>query len=1365
MKSYKLTTPQQNIWNLQSFYDDSGIMNIAGVVWLDKPLRKSLLSNIVNQFVEKNNAMRIIVNHEGRQIIREHSNLILEDIDYSEMSNQQIDKKLNERSRQSMGLINQNLFEFTIIKRKTDWGLYVKISHLIADAWGISYLVKEVFGAYFALLSDKEYELNRSDYTEFIKTEEAYLKSSRYERDKNYFDELFNKKPSLLSFKKNNQVNNIAAKRKGFALTKRETAAIKTYCEENNISPAILFEAAMAVYLYRYFNEERLIIGMPVINRSNYSEKNTMGMFVSTMPLVVDVESNMKAKDLMTRIVSQHFELFKHQKFPFGEIQNLLKNKFDYKQKLFDVAISYQNAEVSVDGQTLNNNWYFNGFNENSLMLHVIDFFNEGKIKLSFDYATSAFSSKEIIFLKRRLITIVENIINDDQRRIDEISIMDEKESNLINSFNDTFKEYDTNLTVVDLFKKAALRNPNKIALIYEEKEYTYQELDNITDQVAATLIEKGINRGDIVMLLTKRSKYTIFGMLGVIKAGAAYMPIDINNPDGRIDALIHDTKTKLILGYQHNYSNKDKVPEISFEDIELCKNKKCKVKYNLTSSDIYCAMHTSGSTGSPKSVSLTHQGFVNVFVNHAFLTEGAKYAITNIVLSFDLFLMETIHSIVNSITCVLTNEEQFESINKYCDLVAKYPDSYIMGVPTKLLNIIHGANNKEAFKNVVIYTMCGEPLPDDFPKLIKEISPKAKLYNLYGPVEATIFATYTRIKKKVYLGKPNFNTVINVVDKNDSILPIGFVGEIVISGEQVGKGYYTQLKKSGFKNGSYYTGDLGYYDYNGNLHYSGRLDNQVKINGLRVEFGEIEAQILNNADLKSVKATIVKIGNGQRIIAYYVSDSELDVDDLLKKLGQKLPSYMIPAAFVKVKEFHFTPRGKIDIKKLPKPIINKCVTKKFVRPSNELEKRILKIWQKVLDKKEIGTTDDFFEIGGDSITAITMLSLVENHLEIDISIRNIFDNPTIQKLSSYIEYQHPSQKMTLELPAININHKKNRNSSILLTGATGYLGAYLLKHILDNSDEKVNIIIRNEKKLERVFKYYFSKEYRDYKDRINIYIGDLSKSKFNLSAKDYELLLSSTKVIIHAAANVMHYGKISSFYDANVLATLNLLNFAAENNSSFNHISTLSISGHDSIQKIQEEIVFTEKKFNVGQDLSNNYYLHSKYLAEEAVVAYQKAGLSANIFRIGNVGPSLADNQFQINANDNAFYIRIKAIKKLGMITKEMAKQPIEVSHVDRLSEAIISLINTGEINNTYHILNDYMTLECYLEEQNIKFGIVSKKTFNKKLIDFSKDDDVQILLLYTKDFANNGKIIIDDKVTKEKLNKLGFNWRGNNE
>jgi len=801
----------------------------------------------------------------------------------------------------------------------------------------------------------------------------------------------------------------------------------------------------------------------------------------------------------------------------------------------------------------------------------------------------------------------------------------------------------------------------------------------------------------------------------------------------------------------------------------------------NINSSNLAYIIYTSGTTGQPKGVMVEHNAATNYLNNikaKIFNNVGNADFSTNI--AVDLTVTNTLGALcggymVSIYDGDIRDLERYQNhllVNKVN--VVKLTPSYF----TLLLGILH----KTQINTVILG---GEKVSKSI--LEKVYKPNLIIYDEYGPTETTVggclSCVYNNklIDSTLNIGTPYNNYKMYILSNHGTPLPVGAIGELYIGGAGLARGYLNQyqLTKNAFivnpfqtpseasQNSNkrlYKTGDLARYLPNGNLEYIGRNDFQVKIHGVRIELGEIENALNSFAGVKQsvviVKENIGSDGfKNKYLVAYYTADKVLDESAIIAYMEKTLPSYMVPNIFLWIKTPPLSQNGKLDRNLLS--ISEFIPISTYVAPCNIIESKICTIFSEVLHLPvdKVGVNHDFFKLGGNSISAINLLYKLQQVLKVNLndifnlripariatlapSAKNSLYNKLIQmklvydKLSSYKitpEMQRKKVDYLQKVKQISFKNQFKKIHNILLTGVTGHLGCNILYQLLHETEYKVYLLIRAKtntaayNRINKKFKYYFDTCLDSYKNRLVIIAADIEKPNFNIGKEQYQTLVANVDSIIHSAALVKHYGDYDIFYQANVQATINLLELAKYTKlKDFHYISTLSVLTNHHMQGCHYHI-WTEddEKINFGDNV-NNVYNKTKYEGELATIKYREFGINSNIYRIGNLAMNSKSYRNQENIEENAFFTRIKAILNLGIITKEISE--VEISTVDQTASAIIKLFDKADlINQTYHIYNQHTS---NLFELLTKYPEVSIK-----LTDFNKFIDKMLIYLDSND------------------------------
>ena len=883
---------------------------------------------------------------------------------------------------------------------------------------------------------------------------------------------------------------------------------------------------------------------------------------------------------------------------------------------------------------------------------------------------------------------------------------------------------------------------------------------------------------------------------------------------------MLEDSGASIFLSFD-KYKNKFK---FSGEFIDLKDNNIFDKDYqNLddinTASDLAYIIYTSGSTGKPKGVMVEHRGILSLqTVYLADIGVNEKDRIVQFASSsFDACVWEVFMALLCGAALHLISKDTINDVLKFTEYINKNKISVITLPPTYLSNL-----DIDKIETLRLLVTAGS---SSSPDIVEKMNRRNAIYiNAYGPTEATIASTLWCLKDReksyglIPIGKPINNTKVYVLDKYNKLQPVGIAGELCIAGDAIARGYVNkpELTKEKFIDDPfevggkmYKSGDLARWLDDGNIEYLGRIDNQIKVRGYRIESGEIEYSILKYPSIKEATIVDKKDKNGDvYLCAYFSADSVIETDKLRDYLKKSIPEFMIPRFFMQIDKLPMNLSGKVNMRMLHEIVEGTNVKVKYVEPRNPIEKVILETWKDVLAIEKISIYDNFFDIGGDSMRAIKIVSKLT--AEYTISVNDIFEYKTISSIAENVRYKSNNLKELLQLAkekeedaafydqkiqegyleeVLDKYQEKNKKynlinideqieyEGILITGCTGYLGINILNELLINTNSKLYLLIRGKGKEEaqqrliKKIEFYFGLEfYEKYKNRLNIVNGDLVSNYFGLQYDEYLELSDKVQCIINSAASISHYGEYSDFYEINVLGTERLIEFAKLNNvKDFNHISTISVAS--GIIKDNRYILFSEYDSDIGQDINGNYE-KSKLEAEKIVLRGREEGIRANIFRPGNIVFNSISGKFQEDINNNNFYQLVKGCINLGVIP-QVQYFDLDFSFVDFVSRALVLLFNNKNLDNeTYHLFNskvvDIRELSSYFSKVGYELKLTNLDEFLKYLYDNCEDDNVKTILM------NTGIVNFSPEWTKFKwlsgksdliLNRLGFQWQRINE
>lgn len=1026
---FNLTTPQQNIWNLQKYYEGTSISNICGIIYFEDTMDLERLKAAINHVIEHQSGLRLRFCEKDGCPVQWVSEYQFEEIPVIQFKTREsLHEYAVKYAKTPITLTDNSMYCFTVFQVGSQTGALVVLNHLIADAWTVNLIVRQVLEAYEKQLGVEKFW----DYVDHIYSEERYLRSISYEKDRDFWRAKYTERPESGKIKLYTpSVLSIDAKRITRTLSSGLTKDIQGYCENYSITPAVFFETVMVIYLKKINpGNKSVTIGIPILNRNGIAEKNMAGMFVSTIPMTVEISETDTVETILKKVTYCHKELFRHQRYPYTHILENLREKESFSGNLYDVMVSFQNSQTGLHAET---EWLFNGYSEIPLVIHIDNRDGNDSYTWSIDYQTGIFEQEtEIYLIINRLEHVISQILSNISIPLKKISVIPSTEYyKIVEDFNDTAVDYKRDRCIHEIFREQAKRTPDKEALIFEGQAFTYRQLDNMSDSLAYFLRKKGIGRNDVVPIIAERSWHVVVAMLGIFKAGGAYMAAFPGSfcPEDRIRYMISEVSPKLILKYGCEVSVLGKVEIVDLAGFDFFSEVTVVENIN-TVMDNFAVIFTSGTTGLPKGTVLHHLGAVNfAYANNALYTK-CEYIIAMSIITFDAFFLDTICPMMRGLTCILANEKEQFDAKSFSALVERYQNLGMFTTPTKILQLISGCLDKSFLQHFNCLCTGGEVFSEKLYNIFVSQNKEVNYYNVYGPTETTMWVSEKKITglDDISIGRPLANTQIYILDDSHRPLPVGIAGELCISGDGVGKGYLncTELTAEKFIPNPfikgrkiYCTGDLARWRADGEIEFLGRIDTQVKIRGLRIELGEIEAVMGSFLGIGMVAVADKKDENGrQYLVGYYTAKENINQKELRRYLESKLPNYMVPNYLMCLEQMPMTPSGKTDKKKLPVPNFL-AQAEEYIAPATDTEKRIAAIWKEMLNVEKVGKADNFFELGGDSLLAISVLNKINTYFQIELSMKDIMENPVLEKIAEAVDKADPTERK------ITVNQRK----------------------------------------------------------------------------------------------------------------------------------------------------------------------------------------------------------------------------------------------------------------------------------------------------------------------------------------------------
>ncbi|MEN6390036.1 MAG: amino acid adenylation domain-containing protein [Syntrophomonas sp.] len=1273
------------------------------------------------------------------------------------------------------------LFRFAVIKTEAGQYLFMDIHHIISDGSSVAVLFEDINRAYSgaALVSE--------DYTSFdLSLEEIGLRAGReYADAKAYFDSIF----------KGLEIDSLP-----FADLSCETGkggtwerveelsieAIEALCSRIRISPNALFTGAFAYLLGQYSGQDEALFTTVYNGRMNPKTERIMGMLVKTLPVYARLDDEQKVPEYLSAIKQHLLELMANDIYSFGEISHAYGIKAD-------ILFVYQGddfTDFEIGGEASRQLYWEVEDPKAALVMQV--FVEGGKYRFICEYRSDRYSENMIAGFTGAYIEAVKSFIK--AETLADVAITSESSLALLNSLNDNSFPVDREMTIVDMLRAQAARKPDDIAVVFSEKVYTYRELDEITDRIARLLTSKGAGREQAVGVLIKRSELIAIASIGVLKSGAAYLPLDPNYPSERLEFMLGDAGAKILIIDDDLY---DKVPNYQGEliptgsirglediDIELKPPQ---------AGDLFILLYTSGSTGTPKGCMLEHRNLVNFclwFQDYYGVIEadrGAAYASYG----FDACMMDLYPFLTRGAAVHIIPEEMrldLLELNRYFEN---------NGISIAFMTTQLGRQFAISMENHSLrhLSVGGE-------KLVPCAPTQFKFHNLYGPTECTILTTAFLMDREyasVPIGRPLFNTDLYILDKQGRLMPVGAPGELCIAGYQVSRGYLNRPELTAEKfvfnpynhaegyDHYYKTGDVCRWLPDGNIEFIGRRDFQVKIRGFRVELTEIESKIREYRGITD--ATVVAYddaGGGKYVAAYIVADYKVNIKDLNDFIAEGLPAYMVPAVTMQLAGIPLNQNGKVDKRALPEPEFT-VAEREYAPPANKTEADICEMFKSVLGLKRVGATDNFFEIGGTSLSAskVAMKCMTGGY---QIVYADIFKYPTARGLAASkgaegaaeknqavrtVGYDYGRLAAALSGNDLGCIGQARRGSvgNILLTGATGFLGIHVLKEFIDNYPGKAYCFIRPgrfkelETRMKGMLMYYFGDTWEEhFGERIILLNGDITDLESVMAAGRYDF-----DVIVNCAANVKHFAADDTLEKINVDGVKNLIELGHATKKRLIQISTASVAGEGKNGSPPEDKKIRENELYFGQGLQNAY-VNTKFMAEREILEAVGQGLDAKIMRVGNLMPRYSDGEFQINFLTNSFMQQLRGYKIIGKFPMGLMDEPAEFSPIDSTAAAVLRLCSSNQECTVFHPFNNhliYMADIIYaMNQYGFKIDVVSDDEFQKSLLEAMKDEKmgeaISRLITYLSGDSQTRVYWFgaENKFTTEVLYRLNFKW-----
>ena len=1068
--SLPLTTAQRGLWVGQKIGAADATLNIAEMLEICGPVQPELFMRALWQVTREAETLRVsVVEHQGRprQIVRPayHGEFPYVDVSRDANPRAAAEAWMMEELSRPVDLANDPLWVSALFKAAEDrYYWYQRAHHVIYDGYSGGMIARRLAELYSAYVEGREpADCDFGSLQELVEAEAAYRESDRLRRDRDYWKEKLADLPDAVSLSRLGPHSSMGGLQRSTGHLSVETVRqLRELGRQTSTSLPQLLIALVAAYYHRATGAHDLVIGMPVSGRINAALRKAPGMVANIVAIRLRFTPDTTAVELFAQVAQTVRHALRHQQYRYEDLRRDLNLIGQGKHiawlgvniEPFDYQLSFAGARVISHNVS-------NGSGED-LTLFIYDRGDGTELRFDLDANPVLYSVADLDEHRRRLALLVEGVLREPERPLGQLDILGAAEhERLLHTWNDTAAPIAPE-SLPALIARHAQATPDAVAVLFEERVITYRDLHERSVQQARQLIADGVLPGDVVAVMLPRSEQWLVVLLAIMRTGAAFLPIDPDGPAERIAMMLKDAAPIALVAAPAlcERFGLGGMLLLHPEDIDIALDAD---EPDLSQPDATAyVLYTSGSTGRPKGVEVTHRNLCNMLqgmrAQLALAPSDRFLAIATMV--FDIALLERFLPLTAGASVAIAGGETVRQPPALLRLLQQQRATHMWATPSLWRVLLASAGTHLQQLHALVG---GEALSAELAARLLQHA--ARVTQLYGPTETTVLSTAIELKEVSTtappIGRPILNTRLYVLDQHQQLVQTGAIGELYIAGAGVAKGYlnHHQLTEARFladpfvQDGSrmYRTGDLVYWDQQGLLHFVGRADGQVKIRGHRVELGEIECQLARHAAVAAAAVAAHREEDGGVVLVGYVVMREgqsLQGDELRRDLAAFLPEYMLPAYFVALDALPLTPTGKLDRKALPAPVRMQQVA--YAAPVTEVEQKLARLWQEVLGVERVGLHDNFFQLGGDSLSAAEMIARFPEHFGMELPLASLFEASTIAGLAAYLQRaESKSDPLNVVLPLRLSHHQRPLFCVHPAVGlAWGYTG--LLRHLDD---------------------------------------------------------------------------------------------------------------------------------------------------------------------------------------------------------------------------------------------------------------------------------------------------------------------------
>ena len=1047
-----LSFAQQRLWFLDQLEPNNPRYNVPHAARLKGHLQPEVLERSLQEIVRRHESLRTsfqVVGDQPVQIIDPEVTvpLVLRDLtSLPEARREEEARRLaREEAQRPFDLTIAPLMRATLLKlAEDDHVLLLNTHHIISDGWSLGVLLREMASLYEAFSADGPSSLPELavQYADFAAWQREFLAGEILDKQLAYWKEQLSGAPPSLELPTDRPrppIESFRGAQQAIVLPKELLESLRKLSRVEGVTLYMTLLAAFAVLLSRYSGQQDVVVGTPIAGRNRAEVEKLIGFFVNTLVMRTDLSDDPSFSELLVRVRETAMGAYAHQDLPFEKLVEELRPDRDLSRNpLFQVMLILQNLPTGsqklgdIDVTPFGTGLPTAKFDLTLIASEVAD-----GLRISMVYNTDLFDAATIEHLLRHFGVLLEGVIQDPEIPASKAPLLtSEEQHKLLVEFNQTAVDFPQGIRLHDFVAQQALKTPDATALVCGEEAISYRDLNTRANRLANYLVQRGAGPEVLIGIHSERSVAMLVAILGVLKAGSAYVPLDPMYPRERISHILEDAGALLVLTQE---SIVDDLPAFGGQCIlldrgwpEISQESAAEPSSGVSPSNLAYVLFTSGSTGRPKGVAIEHQSAATFvyWAQQAFRPEQLAGVLLSTSICFDLSIFEMFVPLsVGGKVIIADNALLLPS------LPAKNEVTLINTVPSAMAELLRMNGVPESVNTV---NLAGEALPETLVEQIYANTKASQVYNLYGPTEDTTYSTYTLVPSgaRVTIGRPIANSQAYILDAERKPVPIGVPGELYLAGAGLARGYYGRADLTSerfvanpFANDltarMYRTGDLARFLPDGDIDYLGRIDHQVKLRGFRIELGEIETVLLAHPAVERAVVVVREDTPGdKRLVAYLVaaSASMLDFAVLRNWVREQLPEYMVPVAWVEMPSLPLTPNGKVDRKNLPAPEYQRAeLAGEYQEARTPAEEVMAGIWAEVLKLDRVGIHDQFFELGGHSLLATQVVSRIRHAFQVELPLRALFEAPTVAELAERVEALQREEQGLLAPPIVPV--------------------------------------------------------------------------------------------------------------------------------------------------------------------------------------------------------------------------------------------------------------------------------------------------------------------------------------------------------